>query len=241
MYTRGLICLILATVLNACAKDTGPNPSRRPDASYNPNLEVSQFPNPGQLAHQFFVHQPGKVYVYAGQGEDGYEYIEVDWTAESTMILGIGCVTVTEDVFAGSSLIEQERSYYAEDADGNVWTLGVMVLNFNTSGAILNSHTSWMAGKDGAKPGLIMPADPYIGLRYRQEYVFNVAENQAEVVETGITVTTAMATFHDCIVIRERSELEPEILENKIYAPGVGLVKEVSLSTGATIELIDIR
>ena len=37
------------------------------------------------------------------------------------------------------------------------------------NGVVVSTAGSWEAGVDGAQPGLIMPADPQIGLSYRQE------------------------------------------------------------------------
>ncbi len=233
------MCLIGS--LLSCSKEKGVDPSRSPESSYSPQLNAAHFQPHGQVNNQYIRHQVGKTYVYTGRGDEGDEQIEVTLSTEQYEILGITCAIIVEDTRVNGDIIEEEATYVAEDLEGNVWTLGAAVKNFNTSGAIINNHASWISGSDGAKPGIVMLANPQIGMKYRQEYYFNVAENQAEIASTGSSVTTAMGTFHDCLVITEWSELEPDILEHKIYAPGIGLIKEVNLTTGEEIELIDIR
>ena len=42
-----------------------------------------------------------------------------------------------------------------------------------------------------------------VGNHYRQEYYFNVAEDEAEVMEQGLPVTVPYGTFQNCIKIKE--------------------------------------
>lgn len=241
MHKKEIAILGVLLILVSCTKAPGADPSRRPDRSYHPVLESSQFLAGGEVLNLYMRHPQGKTYVYTGQGDEGEERIEVSKATETITILGITCTTIVEKIWAGSFLIEEERMYYAEETDGDVWQMGTAVNNYNDAGEIINNHTSWIAGVDRAEPGIIMPGNPMPGVKYRQEYYFNVAENQAEVVDTGITVTTDMGTFEHCIVIREWSELEPDIVDLKMYAPGIGLVKEVNLASGEELQLVDIQ
>ena len=43
---------------------------------------------------------------------------------------------------------------------------------------------SWEAGVDGALPGIIMPADPQMGMTYREEYYKGHAEDGASIIST---------------------------------------------------------
>ena len=44
-----------------------------------------------------------------------------------------------------------------------------------------------------------------------------------------------------CLKTKETTELEPDVLENKFYAPGVGIVKTIHPNDGEEEALIDIR
>ena len=46
---------------------------------------------------------------------------------------------------------------------------------------------SFEAGVDGALPGIIMPADPQPGMRYRQEFYEGEAEDNGEILSTSET------------------------------------------------------
>ena len=75
-----------------------------------------------------------------------------------------------------------------------------------------------------------MPGRPQPGKPYRQEYLYNVAENMAQIVATNETVTVTAGTFTGCVKTREWSMMEAGT-ELKWYARGVGVVKEVATSS----------
>src|SRR3990172_8441801 len=87
-----------------------------------------------------------------------------------------------------------------------------------------NDEGSFEAGVDGALPGIAMEADPQIGDQYYQEFSPRVALDQAEVVATGLTATVPVGTFHNVLRTAETTVLEPDALENKLYAPGLGFI-----------------
>lgn len=78
-------------------------------------------------------------------------------------------------------------------------------------------------------------------MAYREEYYFNHAEYRAEIIATGETVVIPVGTFTNCIKTKNFTELEPDLIENKLYAPGIGLVKEIDLKDNAEINLIAIQ
>jgi hypothetical protein len=93
-----------------------------------------------------------------------------------------------------------------------------------------------------------MPADPKVGDSYRQEYYRGEAEDMAEVISVdGAALNEAVSTPYDSfaedvLVTKDWNPLEPEILEHKYYAPGVGLVGETKITGPAEkIELIDLE
>jgi hypothetical protein len=75
----------------------------------------------------------------------------------------------------------------------------------------------------------MMPGKPTIGLRYYQELAPKVAMDRAEVVSLTEKATTPAGTFDRCLKTKETTPLEVFNREYKLYAPGVGLIKEGSL------------
>jgi hypothetical protein len=53
--------------------------------------------------------------------------------------------------------------------------------------------------------------------------------DRAEIVSTTETLHVPAGTFHDVVKTRETTPLDPEAVEFKWYAPGVGLIKDEDL------------
>jgi hypothetical protein len=236
MKQLAIFILALSLSAAACKKD-----ERKMDTSYNPEILPQNFTNSTNLTNPFFTFETGKTYIYEGQTEDGLEHTEVRRLEDTRVVMGITCVVVNDKVWLDGTLIEDTDDWYAQDNDGNVWYMGEDVDNFNNDGTFKDHGGAWEAGVDGARPGIVMPANPQAGMAYRQEYYFNEAEDEAEIIELGVTVTTPYGTFENCIKTREWTELEPDVNENKIYAPGTGVVKAINVTDGEEEVLIDIQ
>ncbi|MDX1942945.1 MAG: hypothetical protein SFU99_20445 [Saprospiraceae bacterium] len=231
------IIILISIAISSCKKEE----IRQKDESYNPVIKPEDFTNSTQLTNPYFRFDASKTYIYEGQTEDGLERIVVKRRMITKEILGIQCVVVNDSVTLNGILIENTDDWYAQDNLGNVWYFGEDVKNYNTNGSFKDKHGSWEAGVDGAKPGIVMPANPQKGLAYRQEYYFNEAEDEAEIIETGLTITTVLGTFTNCIKTHDFTALEPDLQENKFYAPGIGLIKEINLTDKEEIFLIKIE
>lgn len=220
-----------------CKKDK----ERQPDETYNPEILPANFTNSTNLTNPYLLFEPGKKYIYEAQTVDGLERVEVQRLAGTKVILGITCIIVNDKVWLDGILIEDTDDWYAQDNDGNVWYMGEDVDNYNLDGSLKDHAGSWEAGVDGAKPGIIMLANPQPGMAYRQEYYFNEAEDEAEVLELGLSVSVPFGNFNNCLKTREWTELEPDVNENKYYAPGIGLVKAVNVTDNEEEVLIEIQ
>ena len=229
--------LATACIISACKKDQ----ERQPDETYNPQILPANFTSSTTLTNPYLLFDPGKKYIYEGQTEDGTERVEVQRLAATKVIMGITCIVVNDKVLLDGNLIEDTDDWYAQDNEGNVWYMGEEVDNFNSDGSLRDHVGSWEAGVDGAKAGIIMLANPQPGMAYRQEYYFNEAEDEAEVLELGLNVTVPFGAFSNCLKTREWTDLEPDVNENKFYAPGIGLVKTVNVTDNEEEVLIEIQ
>lgn len=211
------------------------------DKSYKPNVDPAKFTKSTHISNPYFPVTAGKKYIYEGETADGMERIVEGRLNTTKTILGITCIVVNFKAYLDGTLIEEAYDWYAQDNEGNVWYFGEAVDNYDSTGALENHKGSWEAGVDGAQPGTIMPAYPQAGMAYREEYYFNHAEDEAKILETGLTVTIPFGTFTNCIKTKNFTALEPDLNENKYYAPGLGLVKEVNLADNTEISLIAIE
>ena len=149
---------------------------------------------------------------------------------ETKTIDGVECRIVEERETKDGKLIEVSRNYYAIGKRTNsVYYFGEDV-DIYENGKIVGHEGSWMSGKNGAKYGLMMSGLPLAGARYYQEVAPKAALDRAEIVGLGLTLKTPAGEFKNCLKIEETTPLEPDNEEAKLYAPGVGLLKDGSLS-----------
>jgi hypothetical protein len=165
-------------------------------------------------------------------GEGGQQKVEVTVLDETREIMGIEARVVHDVVTERGKLVEDTFDWYAQDVDGNVWYLGEETKEFE-NGKVATTAGSWEAGVDGAQPGILVPAEPEDGMTYRQEYYAGEAEDAAEVLSPGEKVEVPFGRFDGALMTKEYTPLEPELLEHKFYARGVGMVLALAISGGS--------
>ena len=225
------------------APGTGPATTVEPvidpgdGGDYRPELDPATVAD--RIDNPYLPLLPGARWVYEGTSSDGDERIEVTVLDETRRVMGIDAVVVRDTVSADGALVEDTYDWYAQDADGNVWYLGEATAEYE-DGEVVSTEGSWEAGVGGALPGIVMPARPTPGDAYRQEYDRGDAEDVAEVASAGRSATVAGRRYTDVVVIREWNPFEPEVVEDKSYAPGVGTILEVQTAGGDDrVELVE--
>jgi hypothetical protein len=217
------------------AQEATPSPA----TDYHPVIDPANFST--TIDNRYWPLQPGTTFVYEGVKDNEQQRNEVTVTAETKTILGVECVVVHDQVTVNGELIEDTLDWYAQDKDGNVWYFGEDSKTYE-KGNVNSTEGSWEGGVDGAQPGIIMPGDPKVGNEYRQEYYAGKAEDMAAILKIGGSVTVPAGTFDDILVTKEWSPLEPDVVEHKTYAPGIGNVLAESVQgEQERFELIDVR
>lgn len=195
------------------------------EARFDPVINPADFVDPltigsTTLPNTYMPLVPGLTRIY----ESGDETITVIVTDETIEIMGVSCLVVSDIVEENGELIEVTVDWFAQDIYGNVWYFGEIAKNYE-DGLLRNLDGSWMAGEDGAKAGIVMEAVPVAGDVYRQEWALGEAEDMGEVLSTAATETAPAASCNgDCLQTRDFTPLEPDVNENKFYAPGVGVI-----------------
>jgi len=205
---------------------------------YSPEINTEDFVS--GIAHPYLSFVPGTTFVYEGLTDEGTERTVVIVTDEAKTVLGIAMTVVWDRVYLNGELIENTKDWYAQDTDGNVWYFGEDSKEIE-DGVVVSSEGSWESGVDGALPGIVMQADPYVGQVYRQEYYAGEAEDMAEVISLEADVAVAYGSFSGCLQTRDWNPLEPGGEEYKYYCRDVGLVYEVPISGGEGVELISVE
>lgn len=202
-------------------------------APYDPAIRPADFT--ANLTNPYFPLRPGRVFVYRAPRA----VVTVSVTDKTVKIRGVTCRVVRDTKLVDGKVAEDTLDYYAQDRQGNVWYFGEATAEFE-NGVPVNFDGSFVAGVDGAKPGIIMPAAPRPGVTYRQEFLLADAEDVARVEALGTRVSVPYGTFRNALKTLESTPLEPGLRENKYYVPGVGNVLTVDLDTGEREELVRV-
>ena len=199
----------------------------------NPDNFVDKIDNP------FFPLQPGTTFTY--QSTDGSVVDLFTVTGQTKTILGVECVVVQDNVYVDGKLAETTLDYHAQDKAGNVWYFGENTKELDANGNVTSTAGTWLAGKHGATPGIIMEASPKVGDTYFQEIApKDQAQDQATVDSLNAHVKVTFGNFNHVLQTTETTRFDPATLDHKFYAKGVGEVLTVDVTTGERLELVSI-
>jgi len=206
---------------------------------YNPVINPEDFTT--KIDNPYYPLKPGRVYTYKGVTDAGQELDTVEVTHSTRVLMGVTCVEVIDTVFLEGALEELTHDWFAQDEQGKVWYFGEDARQF-ANGQQVGTEGSWLAGVNGGLPGIVMEASPQVGDLYRQEYLKGVAEDMAEVLSLDGTASVPFGTFTDCVVTKDFSPLEKKVVENKLFAKGIGLVRSMNVKGGIdTSELVSVK
>jgi len=188
-----------------------------------------------EIDNPYWPISKGKRWVYRSTEER----IVVTRTNRQKTVAGVNAVVLTDVVTRPDSgdYVEVTADWYAQDSDGNVWYLGEDTKEYE-NGKVASTKGSWEHGVNGAYAGIIVPANPRPGMTYRQEYYKGEAEDQAKVLRLDAKVTVPFGTFENCLETEDTTPLEPDVVEKKYYAKGIGNVLRTTAEGGGREELV---
>jgi hypothetical protein len=221
----GAVLVLAAGCMNSTQEQKA---SSQEQKAYAPHIDPAEFTT--TIDNEYLPMKPGTTFVYKG----GAERDEMAVTSDTKKVMGVECVVVDDRAWENGKLIEKTYDWFAQDKEGNVWYFGEDTKEYK-NGEVTTTKGSWEAGVDGAKPGIIMQADPKVGQSYRQEYYSGEAEDMAKVIRLNDSVKVPYGSFDHVLVTKEWTPLEPSYSEHKYYARGVGQV------FGGGSELVDVK
>jgi hypothetical protein len=236
-----VIAAAVVAAIGAGEASAGDPKSRLPQGAERVQLNPAEFST--RITNTWWPMRPGSRWVYRETNPDGSRQRVVVTVTNRTKLIanGITARVVRDVVTEERALVEVTDDWYAQDKRGNVWYLGEATAEYE-NGEPVSTAGSFEAGVDGAQAGVIMPARPRPGLRYRQEYYRGEAEDRAKVVGLREQAEVPFGHFRPALMIKEFNPLEPRVLEFKFYARGIGPVLAVSVSGGADREeLVNFR
>lgn len=205
---------------------------------YNPEINPTDFTT--NITNKYFSLPVGRKLTFEANTKEGPEKIIIEMTAETKVIEGVTTLVYLDTVYLNGELHEVTKDYLAQHKNGDVWYFGENVDNYE-HGKIKDHAGTFIHGLDGAKAGIWMKAEQKVGDSYRQEYYKGKAEDMRDTVAVGVTVTTKLATYTDCVKVYDWTPLDKKSREHKYYCPAVGaLVLNEHLETGKKAELVKV-
>jgi hypothetical protein len=203
-----------------------------PQGSEPVNLDPDEFTT--EITNPYWPMRPGSRWVYRETDKDDVKKVVVTVTDRTKRIAnGIEARVVHDVVSQDGEPVEVTDDWYAQDSEGNVWYLGEDTAEYE-NGKIVSREGSFEAGVDGAQPGIAVPADPEVGLAYRQEYYAGEAEDKAKVLALDAQASVPFGSFEGVLQTEDVNPLDdPPQVEHKFYARDVGPVLVIGISGGS--------
>jgi hypothetical protein len=201
-------------------------------APYRPHVDPAEFQT--TIDNPYYPLVPGTTWALVEKSGDRItEQNEITVTKDTKVVMGVTCVVVRDVVRDPKGNVTEDTSeWFAQDRQGNVWYFGEDTRELGPHGHV-STEGSWEAGVKGGQPGIIMWGTPKVGPAYRQEYGPGVAEDMAQIVALGDSISVPYGSFGGCVRTKEWSLLEPGT-ERKWYAKGVGIVRAESVEHAIT-------
>jgi hypothetical protein len=221
--------LAVAATASGASRGTGSRPAAPRPAAFE-----------APVTNPYFPLVPGSVSILRGTSDGEHIVDRVVVTDRTKVITGVTTTVVHDVIRSHGVLVEKTDDWYASDDQGNVWYFGEATAEYDGSGTVISTEGSWEAGVDGAVAGIIMPADPRPTDAYRQEFYPDHAEDQAWIVQRGLVLDLPTGPAHHVVRSFEWTRLEPRVVAEKFYAPGIGIVREHDVA-GADEDLFLVR
>jgi len=209
-----------------------------------PDISLAKFDNPTNIDNKYFPMVPGTQSVFEGiTVEGGRElphsiiFTVTDLTKE---IMGIKSVVAYIVDYSDGQLVEAEIAFYAQDNDGNVWFMGEHPEVYE-EGVMVEAPT-WIPGIKGAEAGITMKSSPKLNEpSYAQGWGPAVNwTDRGHVVGMGEQVCVPVDCYEDVLVIEEFNQSEPDAIQVKSYAPGVGNIHVTWRGEDASHEVLEL-
>jgi hypothetical protein len=195
-----------------------------------PDFDPANFENSTDINNKWIPMKPGTFWAYEGtavddEGNNVDRRIEFTVTDLTKEIQGVNTVVAWIADFTDGALGEKEIAFYAQDNDGNVWYFGEHPEDYE-NGQFVEAPT-WIAGFQDAKPGIVMMAQPQLGMpNVYQGWGPEVGwSDYGQVEQMGQDNCVPVDCYKDVLVNAEASLAEPGAFQLKYFAPNVGEIR----------------
>ena len=207
-------------------------------------FDPANFVDPTADTNLYHPLKPGLQWVRSGTTEVGSRVVPHEVISTITDVIreidGVTTIAMLDESTDSNDVSQVGMDYLALDKDGNVWILGGYTEEYE-GGAFTNAEDAWLGAAD-AKPGILSPGK--VDAETPRWFIGAAADEKPSVgepVEVGVKSCVKFGCFEDVRVVQEGSVGAPDN-ENKFYAPGVGVIKNVPLDASLhqdTFELVN--
>jgi hypothetical protein len=213
-------------------------------------LDPTQFDRSEVIDNVWWPLKPGMQWTFEGyteaDGEKTPHRIVFAVTDLTKMIGGVRCRVIFDSDYSNGQMIEQELTFFAQDKAGNVWHLGQYRETFEDE--FVGSRVWTVGNPEGAKAGIMMPADPKLGTPSFSEGFAPAPfdwTDRGRVYQLGQKTKVRAGSYDDVLVIEEFDAEHPGEFQLKYYARGAGNVRVGWRGEGAgeteTMELVEAK
>jgi hypothetical protein len=251
------VAAAMTLLVAACGTETGNDPAveaAAPSTTAKPANDVTEadfdrrnFPTVAKVDNQWYPLVPGTQYVLEGRSNRGEGVLphRVVFTVTdlAKVVDGVATVVLWDRDINEGELEEAELAFQAQDNDGNVWLLGEYPEEYE-DGQFKTAESTWFAGLEGAKAGVLMRANPRPGTpSYLQGLAPKIEfQDRAKVSKTGLSTCTPLKCYDDVLLIDEWNPLEPaDGHQLKYYAAGAGNVRVGAVGDPEAEELVLVK
>ena len=179
-----------------------------------------------QLQNEFFPIHPGRQWQFEGAHGGELSQLTVTVLNVTELVGGVTTRVVEERETVNGGLVEVSRNFFAENSAGAVCYFGEDV-TIHLPGGGTSTEGTWRADdvSDPSNqffPGIIMPADPSVRMRFQMEGAPGIAEDEGRITGSGRVKVTA-GTYNQTLRIREFNPLDGDV-GFKTFAKGVGML-----------------
>ena len=244
----GLVAAAALATVAACGDDSGNESSAStattestasslPTGSQPAKLDPAEFTT--TIDNPYWPMKPGSKWVYdeptpraTEGGRHGHRPDQADRERDRGPV-------VHDVVSQNGEPVEVTDDWYAQDADGNIWYLGEDTAEYE-NGKVVSREGSFEAGVDGAEAGVTMPAEPPARARpTARSTCEGEAEDFARCSASPSRSRSRSGSFDNVLQTEDVNPLgDPQQVENKFYAEGVGPLLTLDLTGEGREELV---
>jgi hypothetical protein len=188
------------------------------------NVPPQNFTSVGRS--DYVVLEPGFQLVYITKDGDKGPRLVSTVLPETQTIAGVETRVLESVEISGELPRRVTRQYIAMDKPtGDVYLFGRSVDRYD--GWRDAGHAgSWHAGEYGARFGMILAGKPAAGQKYYQSLAGRVVTDRVEVLSVNEAIKVPAMRFERCVKVAETTPTNPKRVNEKFFAPGVGLISD---------------